>query len=116
MTSVPSRAMLIYRRAFGRHDGERFGEFLADVKSGKKTIKAGTLFPYDIVEKLMHGEENDVLEEQWKALPNYIEGDNNILGYGRCFRFNERPSLWRLPLVLPFISQSAIRALTTICL
>ena len=76
---VPSRAMLIYRRAFGRHDGERFGEFLTDVKSGKKTIKAGTLFPYDIVEKLMHGEENDVLEEQWKALPNYIEGDNNIL-------------------------------------
>lgn len=77
--SVPSRAMMIYRKAFGRHDGERFGEFLQDVKSGKKEIKAGTLFPYDIIEKMMYREDSDVLEEQWKALPNYIEGENNIL-------------------------------------
>ena len=50
---VPSRAMNIYRKAFYRNDGDRFAKYIEDVKSGKKTINAGTLYPYDITEKYM---------------------------------------------------------------
>jgi hypothetical protein len=87
---VPSRAMNRYRKAFYRNDEDRFSQFIEQVKSGKTEIKAGTLYPYDIVEKYMnpsyswyHGDRrisiDEVLEAQWKALPNYIEGNNNVI-------------------------------------
>ena len=79
---VPSRAMTLYRRAFGRQDEERFGEYMDEVKTGAKKINAGTLYPYDIIEKMIahpRVREDAVLEAQWKALPNYVEGENNFL-------------------------------------
>lgn len=76
---VPSNAMLKYRRLFATKDTERFGQYIEDVKAGKKEIKSGTLFPYDIILKLWQGEEDTVLEEQWKALPNYVEDGSNVL-------------------------------------
>lgn len=77
---VSSKAMNNYRKAFEKRDTERFAEYLTKVSEGKATIHSGTLYPYDIVEKILyHDEYNQVLEEQWKALPNYIEGENNIL-------------------------------------
>lgn len=78
---VPSIAHKNYRHAFTRHDEERYGKFLEDVKSGKKTIKAETLYPYDIVRAYLNEYKvNDTLESQWKSLPDYLEGKNdNIL-------------------------------------
>lgn len=85
---VPSRAMAKYRKSFYRHDEDRFSQYISDVKQGTETIKAGTLYPYDIVEKYMkknyygYGRKvfiDDVLEAQWKALPNYIEGEENVI-------------------------------------
>lgn len=85
---IPSRAMNKYRKSFYRHDEDRFSQYIADVKQGTETIKAGTLYPYDIVEKYIdcryygHGREafiDDVLEAQWKALPNYIEEEENVV-------------------------------------
>lgn len=72
---VPSKAMNMYRRAFSRHDCERFGAFLQDVKDGKTKINAGTLYPYDLVAPYLNGSESDdTLDLQWEALPNYMEG------------------------------------------
>jgi len=77
---VPSNAMMKYRNVFNTKDADRFAQYLEDVKSGKKEIKAGTLYPYDIVQKMLVGhEKNDVLEAQWNALPNYVEDGTNIL-------------------------------------
>ena len=76
---VPSNAMNRYRKAFHTQDGERFRAFLGKVERGEETIKAGTLYPYDIVEKMMRGERDRVLEAQWKALPNYVDGEHNVL-------------------------------------
>ncbi len=87
---VPSNAMTKYRNLFSRKDGARFVEYLDDVKSGKKEIKANTLFPYDIVQKYLNAggygfwynsrcTVDDVLEAQWKALPNYVEDGTNVL-------------------------------------
>lgn len=79
---VPSYAMLRYRNAFNKHDYERFQNYLDNVKKGKVKINSSTLYPYDLVHKYMYNygyEEDAVVEEQWKSLPNYIEGENNIL-------------------------------------
>ena len=82
--AVPSRAMNIYRKAFYKHDTAGFSKYIEDVKSGKQKINSGTLYPYDIVEKYMYRkygvcEKDDVLEQQWKALPNFVDTDDNIM-------------------------------------
>lgn len=81
--SVPSRAAMLYTKAFYRHDKERYGKYIEDVKNGDKKINAGALYPYDIIERYNiydlqdchRSEPNDVLEELWKALPNYVSDD-----------------------------------------
>lgn len=82
--AVPSYAMKNYRKAFGNHDKVRFGEYIASLNKGEAKINASTLFPYDLVHQYMnrrgYGSNVDaIIEAQWKALPNYIEGENNIL-------------------------------------
>ena len=77
---VPSRAMMIYRRAFAKHDPDGFSEFINKADKGEVKINASTLYPYDIVEKILYGKENNkVLEAQWKALPDYFERGTNAL-------------------------------------
>ena len=80
--AVPAQAMLKYRGAFHRADDERFGEYLKKVKSGKKGIHAGTLFPYEILRPFFNrdGEARDcdVLERLWKNLPGSVANANAI--------------------------------------
>ena len=82
---VPSRAMLKYREAFNKNDKERFKEYLRLVSNGEAKINSSTLYPYDLVKSYIgyyynsYKKENKVIEEQWKALPNYIEKESNIL-------------------------------------
>lgn len=87
---VPSLAMKRYRNAFLRHDGERFKDYLKDVADGREKINASTLYPYDIIEEygVVQSEGKNfttlkdydkTLEALWKALPNYVEGNHNIL-------------------------------------
>lgn len=79
-SEVPSRAMMIYRKAFAKHDPDGFGEFINKADKGEVKINASTLYPYDIVEKILYGRENNkVLEAQWKALPDYVEQGTNAL-------------------------------------
>ena len=79
-SGVPSKAMNNYRNAFKKHDEEGFASYMERVESGEEKINSGTLYPYDIVEKIMYGDEfNKVLEEQWKALPNYVEEEANMM-------------------------------------
>lgn len=78
--AVPSRAMMNYRKAFARHDEERFEEYINNVSSGKEKINAATLYPYDIVEKILYShKDSKVLEAQWDNLPNYVDGDMNAV-------------------------------------
>lgn len=77
---VPSRAMMIYRKAFAKHDPDGFNDFINKADKGEVKINASTLYPYDIVEKILYGRENNkVLEAQWKALPDYVEQGTNAL-------------------------------------
>lgn len=77
--AVPSYAMKNYTNAFKRHQSERFIKYLEDVRNNKKEIKASTLYPYDLTRQILLGEETDTTELQWKALPNYIDKESNIL-------------------------------------
>lgn len=47
--AVPAGAMLKYRVAFERNDGERYSEYLKEVAAGEKKMHADTLFPYEIL-------------------------------------------------------------------
>ena len=78
--AVPSRAMMNYRKAFSRHDQKRFDEYLNKVQSGEQKINSVTLYPYDIVEKILYRhEDSKALEVQWDNLPDYVHGDVNAV-------------------------------------
>lgn len=76
--AVPSNAMSNYGSAFARHDYDGFSRYMDAVKSGDAKINAATLYPYNVIETLEKGNRN-VAEAQWKALPNYVDGNNNFL-------------------------------------
>ena len=46
---VPSKANILYGKAFSRHDQERREKFINDVIDGKSKINTNTLFPYEVV-------------------------------------------------------------------
>jgi hypothetical protein len=84
--AVPSRAMMIYRNAFMKHDEDRYSAFIQKAVSGTETIHSATLYPYDIVEKVMDMNwrgiritDDDTLEAQWRQLPDYVEAGTNAL-------------------------------------
>lgn len=80
--SVPSVAHKNYRKAFGKHQQERYAAYLKSVKKGEKVIKAGVLTPVDIIKKYMNTSGDvlgygvdETLELQWKALIDYVNCD-----------------------------------------
>ena len=93
-SEVPSRAMLIYRNAFRKHDEERFSQFAQKAVTGEEKINSGTLYPYDIIGKYssrsywtsnyysgdrLNPTEENVLQAQWDQLPNYVEAGTNAI-------------------------------------
>lgn len=74
---VPSKAALNYKDAFNEHDTVRYQQYIQDVKSGKTTINAGTLYPYDIVEKCFAYDDSTTLDVLWDSLPDYTNGDTS---------------------------------------
>ena len=67
-SAVPGRAMMKYRRAFDRHDTERFEKFINLALEGKENIHSKTLYPYDIVEKILYGNEDSKVLEKSSGL------------------------------------------------
>ena len=78
-SKVPSRASMIYSKAFDKNDNERYTEFKNRVVTGEAEIKANTLYPYDLVHKVFMNSNDATVDLLWKALPNYIDTDKNVL-------------------------------------
>ena len=76
---TPSLAMSRYTKAFGRNDSERFSEFIESLKKGDVKVNAGAVYPYDITKNLRFGGNSDIANEQWKALPNWMEGSDELI-------------------------------------
>ena len=86
----PSRAMLRYRKAFQRNDGERYSEFLDRVIKGEAKLHAETLQPYELVESFLSGwsgcsflrrlsaQEQQSLNAAWASLPSFENGENAL--------------------------------------
>ena len=78
-SKIPSLAGARLQKAFMRNAEARYNEYIAKLEKGEAKINATTLFPYDVL-KSMNSGVGSVAEQQWKALPNYMEGtDERIL-------------------------------------
>lgn len=76
---LPSLASARYQKAFWRNDEDRYAAYVSALEKGEEKINAGAVYPYDIVKSLRFGNET-VSNEQWKALPDYLDGsDESIL-------------------------------------
>jgi hypothetical protein len=79
-SKIPSRAGLIYRKAFEKNDTKRYHEFIEKAVKGEVKINSCTLYPHELVEKVMIRDGNmRVLDAMWKALPNYVVSEENSI-------------------------------------
>lgn len=86
-SAVPSRAMMIYRNAFQKHDEDRYNAFINKAVNGEEKINSTTLYPYDLIEKIWNMscygankvKDDKTVEAQWRQLPNYVEEGANAL-------------------------------------
>lgn len=84
---VPSRANVLYRRAFMLHDQARRQDYLERVQNDGAVMHADVLMPHDIVSRytvrlgwgMRVGEEDAALEELWKNLPDRAAEARNVL-------------------------------------
>lgn len=81
--AVPSRANLIYNKAFLKHDYDRRNAYLSALTKGEAKINSSVAYPHDIVSKYdnsyYYAREDATLEGMWKALPDMVKGCGNTL-------------------------------------
>lgn len=77
-SKLPSVASARYQKAFWKNSPDGYGAYVESLVKGETTINAGAVYPYDITKSLTYGD-NKVANEQWKALPNYLEGANDMI-------------------------------------
>lgn len=95
-TKVPSKANLLYKNCFLKHDANRLKEYIDNLANGKTTINSSVCFPHDIVHKYCQNLEykygqldssgislkfDQVIESMWSNLKNTVNSNksNNIL-------------------------------------
>lgn len=67
-SKVPSLALLRYKKAFERHEPERFRMWLNAVKEGREEMNVGRLMPYQMVAQYIpQGNRDETTETQWKT-------------------------------------------------
>jgi hypothetical protein len=81
-SAVPSRANLIYRKAFKKHDGKRYDSHIEMVlalpkEERKRAMKSGTLMPYELVHKALQGQADASIDAMWASLPDFTKGKQN---------------------------------------
>jgi hypothetical protein len=75
---VPSLAMSRYMKAFSKNDKDRFVAYRESLIKGETKINASAVYPYDVIKTIRFGGDDKVANEQWKALPDYMN-DTNVL-------------------------------------
>ena len=75
---LPSVASARYQKAFGKNAYESYSAYIASLVKGEAKINAGAVYPYDVITSLERGNAT-VANEQWKALPNYLEGADDMI-------------------------------------
>jgi hypothetical protein len=73
---VPSLAAARYKKAFARNAEKAYTEYALGLLEGTGKINVGAVYPYDVIKGTFTSygaPELQVVEAQWKALPNYIK-------------------------------------------
>ncbi len=81
-SKVPSRAGMIYAKAFFKHQAERYAKWREDLKKpeSKAKINVGALYPHEILHKIQTEGREFPCEEAWKRLGELFPAHNsNIL-------------------------------------
>lgn len=74
--TVPWKAFNLYKNAFENHDSERFLGFIWEKP---EKIKSSVLWPHDLFNSWLKKDRPEIIDEQWKNLPNYINKDESFL-------------------------------------
>lgn len=77
-SKLPSVASARYQKAFWKNAKESYETYIGKLQNGETKINAGAVYPYDVTKSLNSGNA-DVAMEQWKALPNYLEGADEMI-------------------------------------
>lgn len=80
-STVPSKASLLYSKAFEKHCEERYINYVKDVALGKAKVNANAVFPVDIIHKAYYElngtlSQKYLLEGMWQNLPNYFTNED----------------------------------------
>lgn len=110
----PSKAMMKYRKAFLRNDGERYKEFLSKVERGEAVLHTGTLMPYEIIcpalREDISAEERRSMDVTWRAQADFTDGKNALVvidGSGSMYTaHNPRPAEVALSLGIYFAERN----------
>lgn len=83
---IPSKAGLIYRNAFAKHDEERYKAF---IENKKTKVNAGALYPYEIIQKVRqqtayYGDTFLGTDLDRAALNKYWENQKDVLEGKPC--------------------------------
>ena len=86
---VPSKANLIYNKAFLRHDEERRRAYLGALDKGEAKINSSVAYPHDIVHKYDSGsvywgrncvkDYDSALEAMWRSLPDMVKDGSSTI-------------------------------------
>lgn len=68
--AVPSRAHHLYKKAFGRHQSERYSEYIQQVQKGKVVMHTGGVQPHELVSTYLssHSGQDATVEAQWTTM------------------------------------------------
>jgi hypothetical protein len=78
---VPGQCMMKHMAAFRRNDHERFQQYITLAQAGKVKVNAGTLYPYQIIEKIIWNSSisEDEAEILWNNLTHYDVDPNALV-------------------------------------
>jgi hypothetical protein len=120
----PAKAMFKYRKAFLRHDKERYQAYLNRVESGEAKMNVGALLPYEIIRPAFSGGgnltnitavERRSMDVTWKAQNDFTRGENALVvidGSGSMYGWSDpQPAAVALALGIYFAerNQGALR-------
>lgn len=81
----PSKAMLKYRKAFLRNDGQRYKDYLVSVENGTAKLNTATLMPYEIIRPILSGsshlsaDERHSIDITWKSQKDFTRDENALV-------------------------------------
>lgn len=81
-SKLPTKALRRYHRLFKRVDGEKFGKYLEDIKSGTQRVKTTGLYPYEIIKPLFINRDDadlTLIQSLWNGIDRSEIKKNTIV-------------------------------------